>query len=647
MYVNHTSELVNNTPQTQGRGSATPPAEATLGATGPIPSRPLTFQDAIEAVARLDTCTPDTRRGLQTALRQIAWSLTFIAARSSGAFLEDKKALDLSRIAFDIPAINRAWEGLRYGLAGFSSDKSYRNARWSLRRISRDLGLLTPPHRAPDLPPDHPYGPLLAAANAFELATARRFAAWLAAQGIHPHAVTDAELARYGDFLRHEMIGVNVAPMLRRVVRLWRRAGQSHPDWPQIKLAHAAQWRPVNPPFAVYPPALQTEIAAIRHWMHGTTALGPFHPQRHRRPLRPETVKLRLNTIRLILATYVAQGHDPSAITSLQPLLTPATVQAILQRIWEHGQARRQAMPDAMRDPSWNGNTNQLATAGLTLLMLAHYFDLPPETLQKVQALVKKVRMPPMAAMSRKNQARLDQFLNPVKLGLLLNLPQVLMREALQLRTSDPVEAARRARTAVFFALEIRIPLRMKNLHTCRLGHNLRFAGPGVPTASLRFQASETKNYRDLEFYVGARLCQILQTYIRHFLPVFAATSADFSSQQWLFPAGGGKPGPLSHSQVRNLIKTTVAERVGVVFHPHLFRALAVQISLEHNPGGLEHCRQLLGDKTLQTVLTHYAPIRTKEAADHQDMLVNAEADRLAALAAPRNRARRRQGGRS
>jgi hypothetical protein len=83
-----------------------------------------------------------------------------------------------------------------------------------------------------------------------------------------------------------------------------------------------------------------------------------------------------------------------------------------------------------------------------------------------------------------------------------------------------------------------------------------------------------------------------------------------------------------------------VAERVGAEFHPHLFRALAVEFALRHDPGALEHCRQLLGDSTMQVVLTHYAPIRTKEATDHQDRLVNAEADRLAMPPAPVKRRR-------
>jgi hypothetical protein len=89
------------------------------------------------------------------------------------------------------------------------------------------------------------------------------------------------------------------------------------------------------------------------------------------------------------------------------------------------------------------------------------------------------------------------------------------------------------------------------------------------------------------------------------------------------------KAGPLSYSQVRKTIIDTVAERVGADFHPHLFRGLAVVFCLERDPAGLEHCRQLLGDKSMQVILTHYAAVRTKQAAERQDELVNEEADRL------------------
>jgi integrase len=169
-------------------------------------------------------------------------------------------------------------------------------------------------------------------------------------------------------------------------------------------------------------------------------------------------------------------------------------------------------------------------------------------------------------------------------------------------------------------------------LQSCRLGHNLRFSSADSEVVTLGFQAYETKNWNEIEFYVGPRLCSLLKTYIEHFLPFFASASPDFSDSKWLFPAGDGKEGPLSVNQVRKVITDTVAERVGAIFHPHLFRALAVRLCLEHSPGALEHCRQLLGDKSLEVILAYYAPIRRKEASEYIDRLVDAEEDRLVAL---------------
>jgi hypothetical protein len=529
---------------------------------------------------------------------------------------------------FDLPVINKALAGVSYRMAGFNSDKSYRNAKSALRRIGRELGMVVP-HRAPELPPDSPYAPLLAVADEFQLASVRRFAARMMDEGRNPGDVTGDDLRRYGTFLATQMVGVQIEPMLRRIVQLWRRAAASHPDWPQIPPKLGGQPKPFNPPFSAYPMALQEEIAAVRRWMEGGDRRGPFRVQCYRKPLRPATIKLRLDCIRLILGAHVGQGNDPRSVTSLADLLfSPAAIEAILQELWERGQTRHQARVEA--EPGWNGNTGQLDAVAVTLMMLASYFPPPPDVLKQLQGLAKQVRKSPMAGMSRKNQQRLEQFRDPVKLGLLLNLPRTLMAEAQELRTRQPAEAARLARTAIFFAIELRIPLRMKNLHTCRLGHNLRFAGPASPLAIMSFQIPEMKTKRDTEYNVSARLCQYLQVYIEQFLPFFTATSLDFADKQWLFPAGDGKPGPLSASQVRKTIIDTVAERVGAEFHPHLFRALAVEFALKHDPGALEHCRQLLGDKTMQVILTHYAPIRTREATDHQDRLVNAEADRLA-----------------
>jgi hypothetical protein len=511
-----------------------------------------------------------------------------------------------------------------------------------MRRIGRELGLVAS-HRAPELPTDTPYAPLLAVADEFQLASVRRFAARMLQQGRLPGDVIDDDLRDYGTYLETEMVGVQVKPMLRRIIQLWRRAAVANPDWPQIPPKLDCEAKPFNPPFSAYSVSLQNEIADIRRWMEGRA--GPFDTGA-RKPLRAPTIKLRLTYIRLILGQHVSLGNDFHSVTSLRDLLSKEIMQPILQSIWQLGRTRQQAVPEAQREHNPNGTNGQTDAAGVTLVMLAAYFDVAPDRLKELQWLAKRMRKPPMKAMSRKNRQRIDQFLDPVSRARLLNLPATLMAEAMELRERQPAEAARLARTAIFFAIELRIPLRIKNLHTCRLGHNLRFAGGGSPIATLSFQAHEMKNDDDIEFGIRGRLCKALQTYIELFLPFFAATSPDFADKQWLFPAGDGKAGPLSSSQVRKSIIDTVAERVGAEFHPHLFRSLAVVFCLERDPAGLEHCRQLLGDKSMQVILIHYAAVRTKQAAERQDRLVNEEADRLAILALPVKR-RRKTGDRS
>src|SRR5206468_8956419 len=179
----------------------------------------------------------------------------------------------------------------------------------------------------------------------------------------------------------------------------------------------------------------------------------------------------------------------------------------------------------------------------------------PPGVLSKLQHLAKAVRLPKQGRISRRNRTRLEQFDDPTTLRRLLALPHILMREALKREEAgERIEAARLARAAVLFAIEIRIPLRIKNLQSCRLGHNLRFAGAKSQVVTLAFAEHETKNAMPLEFFVGPRLCSLLAFYIQRFLPIFAESSPDWVQQQWLFPACEGLPGPLSINQVRKII---------------------------------------------------------------------------------------------
>jgi integrase len=345
------------------------------------------------------------------------------------------------------------------------------------------------------------------------------------------------------------------------------------------------------------------------------------------------------------------------SLTDLGCLMNEPDMEAILLFHEKRAEAKQQVLPEADRSPP------RLPYAiGSVLLMIAQqYCELPAETLKPLRELVRDFRVPPLGKPTQKNRRRVNELVHDrAKLRLLMRLPATLMKQALGLRdrsartllqagqttcseaarlTLEAVgfatQAAYLAREAVAIGILCRIPLRIKNLHEIRIGTNLRFTGSRSDIVTLSFTVDETKNRIDLEFYIGSRLHALLQTYIAHFLPSFAADSADHDGNRWLFPSGGGRPGPLSIGRLRTIIVRTVADNVGVTINPHLFRALAVTLALEHSPDALDHCRQLLGDKSLTVVLRHYAMTQEKEAARRQSAFVDAEEDRLAQVSAP------------
>jgi integrase len=123
-------------------------------------------------------------------------------------------------------------------------------------------------------------------------------------------------------------------------------------------------------------------------------------------------------------------------------------------------------------------------------------------------------------------------------------------------------------------------------------------------------QTHETKNRRTLEWGVARELDIFIQRYIKAFRPILAPNGCDY-----LFPGGFGRGGALSEGAMAASLKQTIAEEVGAIVNPHLFRCFAAWLALEDNPGALEDVRQLLGDKTLAIVLAHYGAMEPASAA--------------------------------
>jgi integrase len=558
--------------------------------------------------------------------------------------------------------INGAWNGRSYREAGFACKKSFRNARWAIRRIARAAGMVVP-RLAPPIPLGDPFEPLEQTLNKYDKPAVGHFVAWCRQLGLWPPDVKDPVLIAYQSHLMTHMVGKRPDHVIRLIARLWNDTARREPSWPQTKLSAPSLHECYTLPFTAYPLSFQNAVAALAAWMSGTRRrTDPGRRAGRKRAMRPATVKLHLYSLRSAAWALVAEGWDPVSITDLDCLIT--NMETILVCYEERARTKQQALPEADRVPNPLGTTAQTHNIGKTLVMIAKYREVSSETLKALKALAAEFRVPPLSKPTLKNRRRIDQFLNDrTKLKDLMRLPRKLMDEALALRdqssealrqagqtngheaarlthkaTGLTREAAYRAREAVAIGILCRIPLRIKNLHEIRIGTNLQFAGGDSTIVTLCFTEAETKNVIDLQFYVGPRLYVLLRTYIDFFLAFFAAKSADFDENHWLFPSGGHLrgSGPLSIDRLREIIVRTVAENVGATINPHLFRALAVALALEHSPDALEHCRQLLGDNSLTIVLRHYSMMKEMEAARRQSSFVDAEEDRLARAPAPR-----------
>jgi integrase len=268
--------------------------------------------------------------------------------------------------------------------------------------------------------------------------------------------------------------------------------------------------------------------------------------------------------------------------------------------------------------PPEAGVTAQTGSIAATLMLVArHHCQLPTDVIERLAALAADVQPRSTGTVTRKNRDRLRQFDDPAVRARLLHLPPRLMRQAEAL-SDHPKRAALLAMTAVAIELLLHVPLRISNLTALKLGEHLRYdGGRRGRITHLTLAAHETKNKLDVEWSVGPELAAFIERYVSRFRPALAAEGSLF-----LFPAGRTSDRPLAVDTLRYHIVRKVRDEVGAVINPHLFRSLVARLTLEHAPGSLEDVRQLLGDKSMATVLAHYTSIEPSHAARrHDDML--------------------------
>lgn len=405
----------------------------------------------------------------------------------------------------------------------------------------------------------------------------------LSANGIHPEAVALADLEAFGEQLLHHSLHRDAAKTWRVTVGAWNKAVRTIPGWPQVEIPVVLRTNHYLLPWSAFPDSLQ---AGIRAWMARLSSADPFTPV-PRGAVRPATLGLRNWQLRAWASAIVLQGTPASALRRPEDMLAEPAVRAAVEFLQHR---RPNGKPGTLLDIL-------LAVQSLGLYMCGSAPD-GMVSLKRAIGHFRKAQKKLGTGLTDKNQARLRQFDRADAVITLLNLPQRLRR--LADAEPHPRRAAVKAQLAVAIEILLMAPMRLKNLTGLRIDLHLLRPNPGRPDLVLSIPAEEVKNSHRLDFRLHADSAALIQWYLDRHRAQVAAPGCPY-----LFPGLGGAS--KDTSTMRRQICGIIASHTGLRMNPHLFRALALKLYLDRNPGQYEVMRRVLGHKSIKTTTSHYA----------------------------------------
>lgn len=319
------------------------------------------------------------------------------------------------------------------------------------------------------------------------------------------------------------------------------------------------------------------------------------------RPLRPVTVELRRRQVRELASALAARGRDPGSIGSLADLVVPATAKEALRFF-------------LARAPSGKPTLRMRYLVSVLLGIAKHWVRADQACLDGLRALAIRCT-PETSGMTAKNAATLRAFDDDAAVQRLLHLPRrvfgrVRQREPLNRRDAHRIE------TELMVDVLLAAPMRLRNLVSLRLDEHVVRIGRQPGKVLLAIPPEEVKNRKELTYELPRPTVELLDHYLALARPVLATKPSPL-----LFPgATGGRPKttPAVESQLGKI----TFDEVGVRLTPHQFRHIAGKLYLDHNPGGHEVVRALLGNSRIETIIRFYASMEQAAAVRHYDALL-------------------------
>ena len=427
-----------------------------------------------------------------------------------------------------------------------------------------------------------------------------RFIRYASFKSIKPTMVNDAVMATFVAHLQEINWGRDAGRLWRQTAHAWNDASSRVAAWPSTQLAMPAEApRHRHHALAAFPVTFQDDLHAYLKW---AAAADPFAASAPDRALKPSSLRLQQEYLRLAASTLAGQLGGPEQVPSLAVLVAPNNVRAILTAYLEREGHKvttfMQGMAKALR---------RTAT---------QWVKAPAQDLEQLRSVMAKLSKLGAGApdLTPKNKKAIRQFEDSELQRALFALPELLARRAL--RPGLPW-SRRLQMIQIGVAIEtlIAAPMRLQNLCGLRINEHLQWPSGRTGSLFITLTNSETKNETSQDYELKGPA----KALIEHYLDDFRRASP-LRESPWLFvnPDGSQR----SAGTLRDGIKKAIKRELGVELTPHQFRHLSAALILDAHPGGIALVKELLGHKNLKTTMNFYAGMRTRQAGREYDRLL-------------------------
>lgn len=415
-----------------------------------------------------------------------------------------------------------------------------------------------------------------------------RLLRWLSSQQIQPGGVTADDLERFHQELVAQALASHPEASWADTVRSWNWAMKKVPGWPQLRIERASRKVVYVLAWNKFPPSLKLDVDG---WLDRLAARDFANGDGPSKPASASTLVTREYQLRAFASALVLRGREASSLTSLATCLTYENFTEGLRFFHDRGRKKPTTTIHNM--------------ASYLKSVARHWVKADQVTLNKMAGVIRNLT-PTHSGLTQKNRDRLRPLEAADKAQQLLRLP-ILLRDKIEKGRLNPRRLCLLAQIAVAIELLIFAPIRIGNLVAIDLEQHLKRVGKKL---HLVIPAEEVKNKADLEFELLPESTTLIDWYIREVRQAPQANRA-------LFP--GKSNGPKTIGTLRHQIIKTVRQFTGLEVHPHLFRHLGAKLYLEHNPGGYEVMRRVLGHKSMETTTSFYTGFETRGATRHFD----------------------------